>query len=91
MARILLQIALPLLAPFVLFGLYRLLVTRGRGFLASTPWFALTVTGLALACASLVSLAFTGGWEPGGEYVPPRLEDGQVVPGEVRRPGDGGG
>ena len=91
MARVLLQIVLPFLAPFVLFYLYRLLVTRGRGFFESTPWFVLTLSGLALACVSLVTLAFTGGWEPGGEYVPPHLEDGRVVPGRVVPPGEGGG
>ena len=91
MARVLLQIVLPFLAPFILFCLCRLLVTRGRGLLESAPWFALTVSGLALACVSLVTLAFTGGWEPGGEYVPPHLEDGRVVPGRVVPPGEGGG
>ena len=46
----------------------------------------LTATGLVLACASLVSLAFIGGEEPGGAYVPPHIEDGRIVPGEVKPP-----
>ncbi len=91
MARVLLQIVLPFLAHFVLFYLYRLLVTRGQGFLGSTPWFVLTASGLALACLGFVALAFTGGWEPGGEYVPPHLEGGRVVPGLVVRPPGAGG
>ena len=86
MLRVFLQAVLPFLAPFLLFIAYRLLVTRGRGFLGHTPWFVLTVVGLVLACASLASLAFLGGDAPGGTYVPPRIEDGRIVPGEVKPP-----
>jgi hypothetical protein len=86
MLRVFLQAVLPFLAPFLLFAIYRLLVTRGRGFLGQTPWFLLTAVGLALACASFVSLAFLGGDAPGGVYVPPRIEDGRIVPGEVKPP-----
>ena len=86
MLRIFLEIVLPFLAPFLAFGLYRLLVTRGRGFLDRMPWFMLTAVGILLACASLVSLAFIGGDEPGGAYVPSRIEDGRIVPGEVKPP-----
>ncbi|MGD9507643.1 MAG: DUF6111 family protein [Geminicoccaceae bacterium] len=81
--RILLQIVLPFLAPFVVYGLYLLLVTRGRRMLARTPWFLLTAAGLVLACAAVASLAFTGGIAPDGRYVPSRIEDGRIVPGEV--------
>jgi predicted PurR-regulated permease PerM len=91
LVRVLLQIVLPFLAPFVLFYAYRLLVTRGQHMLRSTPWFALLVTGLVLVCASIASLAFIGGHEPQGTYVPPHLEDGRVVPGTVRPPAGGDG
>lgn len=83
MSRILLQVALPFLAPFVAFLAYRLLVTRGRGLLVSTPWFVLVCCGLVLACGSLVTLAFTGGAPPGSTYVPARIEDGRIVPGQA--------
>lgn len=86
MARILLEVVLPFLAPFVAFGAYRLLVTRGRSFLDRTPWFVLTVAGLACACVGLASMAFVGGAPPGGDYVPSRIEDGRIVPGEVKTP-----
>ena len=52
--RILLEIVLPFLAPFLVFYAYRLLVTRGQGFLERTPWYALIVCGVVLACLSLV-------------------------------------
>lgn len=84
--RILLQVVLPFLAPFVVFALYRLLVTKGRKVLVRTPWFLLTVAGMALACAALVSLAFLGGAPPDGRYEPSRVEDGKIVPGQVVRP-----
>ena len=86
MARFLLQVVLPFLAPFAVYGAYRLLVTRGRAFLDRTPWFALTVAGLVLACLGIASMAFIGGAAPGGSYVPSRIEDGRIVPGEVKPP-----
>jgi Family of unknown function (DUF6111) len=81
--RILFEVALPFLAPFAAYAAYRLLVTKGEGFLQRTPWSLLSIAGLALACAALASLAFMGGFQPGGRYVPPRLEHGQIVPGHV--------
>ena len=83
MARILVEVVLPFLAPFVLVFGYRLLVTRGQAFLASTPWYRLTVAGLALACLSLAAQAFLGGDDPAGRYVPARIENGRIVPGHV--------
>ena len=81
--RILFEVALPFLAPFAAYAAYRLLVTRGEAFLQRTPWSLLTIAGLVLACAALASLAFMGGFQPGGRYVPPRLEHGRIVPGHV--------
>lgn len=86
MLRIFLEVVLPFLAPFLAFGAYRLLVTRGRGILGRTPWFVLTATGMVLACASLASWAFLGGDPAGGAYVPSRIENGRIVPGEVKPP-----
>ena len=86
MLRIVLFYILPFLLPFIGFFAYRFLVTRGQPLLQNTPWFVLSIAGLLLVSASLVALAFTGGWERGGEYVPPRLEGGRIVPGEVRAP-----
>lgn len=84
MSRILLFYLLPFLLPFIGFFIYRFLVTRGQPLLQNTPWFVLTAAGLALVIVSLVTLALTGGWQTGGEYQPPRFEDGRIVPGEVR-------
>jgi hypothetical protein len=86
MLRILLYYVVPFLLPFVGFFTYRYLVTDGRTFLQNTPWFWLTTAGLALVVVSLFTIAFTGGWDVEGDYAPPRLEDGRIVPGEVRVP-----
>ena len=86
MARIILFYILPFLLPFIGFFSYRLLVTRGRPLLENTPWFVLSAAGLGLVIVSLVTLALTGGWDRSGDYVPPRFEDGRIVPGEVRSP-----
>ena len=85
MVRVLLEVILPFLAPFLVFFGYVLLVTRGQRFLERTPWFVLITCGLVLVCLSLGSLAFTSGEEPGGEYVAPHVEGGRVVPAETRR------
>jgi hypothetical protein len=82
--RILIEVVLPFLAPFLAFLAWRLLVTRGRGLLERTPWYLLTVSGLVLACLSLALLAFLGEGDPDGVYVPPHVEDGRIVPGMVR-------
>ena len=86
MARILVEVVLPFLAPFLVFFGYKLLVTRGRGFLERTPWYVLITGGVALACLSLASLALTGGAAPDGTYRPARIENGRIVPGEVTPP-----
>lgn len=47
--------------------------------------FLWIVAGFALVFGAVaVTLALTDGAEPGKEYVPPRMEDGKVVPGEFR-------
>lgn len=81
MFRVVLQALVPFLAPFIVFFVWRLLVTRERAFLERTPWYALTLAGVALAAASVASLAFVTGSSPDTVYVPPHMENGQVVPG----------
>ena len=83
MARILVEIVLPFLAPFLLLLGYQLLVTRGRSFLEDTPWYRLTLAGLALGCVSLAAQAFLGGDPPGGRYIPAQIEQGRIVPGRI--------
>jgi hypothetical protein len=77
----LIDVVLPFLLPFLAFLVWRLLVTRGRGLLEQTPWYALTAIGLLLVVVSLVSIAVLPRSDTDVVYVPPRVEDGKVVPG----------
>ena len=80
---------LPFLLPFVAYGLYFLLArrrARADGTLAPSlvdaPWVWIVMTGLALLVVSLVVFAVTDGSDISGTYVPSRIEDGRIVPGE---------
>ena len=67
-SRILLEVVLPFLAPFLpSYGYVRLLVTRGQRFLDRTPWFVLIAAAWCWPASAWRSLAFTGGEPPGGE------------------------
>lgn len=82
---------LPFFLPFIGYGIY-VVVARVTGREATwrgAPWLWLTAAGLSLTVLAL--LAF---WalEPRvgtkGDYVPPRVEDGRVLPGRVVPSGD---
>ena len=47
------------------------------------PWTTLFVSGLVLVAASFLVWGITEGSGEQGVYVPPHLENGQVVPGRV--------
>ncbi|WP_019905238.1 DUF6111 family protein [Methylobacterium sp. 77] len=85
MIRRLVEEVLIFLLPFALFGLY--LAIRGRNPRHSAHWegfvFRLTMGGLVLVILSLVLTGLVGETHRGG-YVPPRLENGQVVPGHFQ-------
>ena len=81
MLRILLQYLLPLLLPFLVYLAY-VALTRGRaaGWLDNAPWLHLAVAGIVLMAISLLTWGLLSGAPPDQVYVPPRLEDGRVVP-----------
>jgi len=76
----------PFFLPFIGYAIYMILarVTGREATWRGAPWLWLTAAGLFFAALAL--LAF---WalEPragiDGDYVPPRLEDGRVQPGQV--------
>ena len=79
-----------LLAPTILYIAFLILTRRlhlSRSHAAETlrkmPWVRLLGSGLVLAAASLVVWAMTVGSDPEGPYVPARMIDGELVPGEV--------
>ena len=85
MIRTILTLLVPLLTPFVLYALYvRLTRRKDPEKVLNTPWFWLLVVGLVLVIIALIATAMFGGSDPLGTYVPPRVEDGRIVPSEVR-------
>lgn len=84
MLRALLQYLLPLFLPFLIYAAY-ILLAQGRlpdwlG-LSDRQWAMLGGAGIALMLVSMVSWGLLSGSPPGETYVPPRFEDGRVVPG----------
>lgn len=86
MLRIFLQMVLPFLAPFILFFAYRLVAARGASFASGSPWYLLTIMGLVLVCLSMVMATLVGRGAPDAVYQPSRIENGRIVPGELRPP-----
>lgn len=82
MIRILLTYIVPLLLPAVIYFLW-LKYTAGRASPREMPWPWLVGAGLFLALVVFIGLVLLGG-EPGGDYVPPHLENGEIVPGHFR-------
>ena len=82
--RLLLDVVLFLL-PFFLYGIY----WRAIGFAASRreehvhPWTYLTAAGLLLVILSFVWWGLSSGEPTTGIYIPPHLENGEIVPGQI--------
>lgn len=80
------------LLPFVLYGVW-ILIARRRALghenepnWRDAPLVWLTAAGVVLMLSALFANAILTGEPKGGVYVPPHVEDGQVVPGQVVRP-----
>ncbi|MFN3076855.1 MAG: DUF6111 family protein [Alphaproteobacteria bacterium] len=93
--RFLLAYLLPILLPTALYLAWawimaaRVEAARGRGeaaeFRARTvPWTWLLAAGVLLMLLTLGGLSLREGAPPHATYEPPRLVDGQVVPGQLR-------
>jgi hypothetical protein len=89
MLRVAATIVLPLLLPTALYLGWVLLVQRSRGRggadgvrWALLPWLWLAATGVLLLALMLVVTIRFGSSQP-GVYVPPRYENGRVVPSHI--------
>lgn len=82
MIRKLLTVVLPLVLPFLIYGIYLLLAQRkarlaGEGKLPrwqDAPWTWIIFAGAVLLAATLMTVRLTGGIEPGTKVEPPRFE-----------------
>ena len=90
MIRILLTYVVPLLLPAALYIVYvvaarRIMTSRGEtaARLRRVPWLWLLAAGVALMGISLAIYSLSTGGESHRPYVPPRVEDGRVVPGHL--------
>lgn len=95
MGRVLLQVVAPILLPAVLYTLWMLAERRrlqsagGRSQprWAEAPWLWLLALGVFFAGLVTMAIALFGGESIVGEYVPPQIKNGRVVPGHVVPPG----
>jgi Family of unknown function (DUF6111) len=82
MLRVLLEYLLPLLLPFLLWLAYVALTrSTAPGWVRDAPWPQLAGAGLVLAAISLVTWSLLSGAPPEEAYIPPHLENGEIVPG----------
>jgi hypothetical protein len=91
MLRVLLEYAVPIALPSLLYLTWlayenRRIARGGEGVLRRLedgPWAWLFAAGVVLAVSGTLLLAVIGESGTEGRYVPPHVEDGQVVPGHV--------
>jgi hypothetical protein len=90
MPRILLTIVLPLILPTALYLLWVTMLRPARhdGTTRWTalPWLWLAVAGAGLLAIVLFVVTVHFGKPQQGVYVPPRLENGHIVPGHIEPP-----
>ena len=87
MIRIAIYYGLPFLLPFGAYALYVMATRRAeaKGIKwQDAPWVWLAIASLGCGIAGFVFMALTAGDDPIGTYVPPHIEDGRVVPGQVK-------
>ena len=88
MLRVFATIVLPLVAPTAIYLLWMWIANRfvvgappGVGGGRGLPWLWLAGTGIVLLASVLVFVTVHSGTSTPSTYVPPRWEDGHIVPG----------
>jgi len=91
--RILLTIIIPLLLPSIVYLMWSSFArqrARAKGEeprpFGDGPWFWLAIGGFVLTLASLAAFYLVGSHEPGSVYIPPHMENGELVPGRYIEP-----
>lgn len=87
MLRVFLTIVLPLILPTALYVLWMQLARPAVGddgvAWRAMPWIWLVVAGAALLALVLFVVTVHFGTAQPGTYVPPRYENGRILPGHV--------
>lgn len=92
MARILFEFLLPIVLPTALYAAW-LAWHRRRAIVAGAarvpawqegPWFWCILAGVGLALIVFVVTAVLWGHAPGAKYQPPRIHNGEVIPGQFQ-------
>lgn len=83
MLRSILMTLLPLLLPLIVYLAWRLVYGSERlpEWAQQVPWVPLLSAGVVLAALTLGIWRLTTNAPAGSHYVPPRFEDGKMVPG----------
>lgn len=85
--RFFLQYLLPLLLPLLIYvGFVWLSRGRSQAWLEDTPWVPLLGAGAVLTALSLIGWSLLSGASTDALYVPPHMEDGELVPGRALEP-----
>jgi len=92
MLRLLVTIVLPLFLPTALYLVWVTLLgparRNGTTLWAALPWLWLAAVGVALLVIVLFVVTVHFGAPQEGVYVPPRWQNGRIVPGHIEpRPG----
>ena len=86
MLRVVLTIVLPLLAPTAVYVIWLVVWRQSQGETwrwAALPWIWLLPAGVVLLAAVLVLVTVHFGAPETGVYVPPRYENGHIVPSHI--------
>ncbi len=88
MLRVVLLNIVLFMLPLALYAIYFYLSERNRNAVVivwnQMPLSRLLTAGLLLIIIGMLITAYVGGDDAGGTYVPARMENGRLVPGEVR-------
>ena len=88
MFRSIINIIVPLLLPIAVYAIGAYWTSKREGQGRRLPgweeghWFWVIMLGAVLALISIGFMTYSGG-RPGDVYVPPHVQDGKIVPGEL--------
>ena len=76
------EIVLPLILPTVLYISYLWVLRPRQGVnFPEMPWIWLGGAGVLLLAVTFLALTLLGGADPSERYLPPKVVNGQIVPG----------